>query len=299
MAMRSVVSRSIGFVVCRFPLLRGYKLYLLSTTFRPQARSAADRCFYRPVFHYWLKFEYRAESDPSERELLKSLVMGGESGAAWANRYDTPPPDFDEPFAGLTWGQAYRFLPEMDMRLAEEKQTIDVIQVGASSGGEIAWLAERHPRHNFIGTDIYEEVVSYQESHHKADNLAFSVCSALDIAQFIGAMNNDRRVLVGFSGVLEYIHPNHLQEVFVSLSEIPRTRIVVFEPASDAEGSPDTLSGSRPRTIFSYTHDYRFYAELSGMTTETCRIIRPYVPPESYPGKKDTVRYLWCGSTSG
>ena len=231
-------------------------------------------------------------------EELKALAMGGQSGEAWAKRYDHPPADFNSRFGALSWAEAYPLVPELDRLLSSLGAPADVVQVGASSGTEIAWLASRHPLHIFVGTDIYEDVVSYENREHSGPNLSFEICSAQNVAEFIRDMRSDRGVILFFSGVLQYVHPKHVSGMFESLAEIPRLHLVLLEPASEANGSPNELAGSLPRTRFSYTHNYARYAESSGLITEVCKIIRPYIPADDYSDHKDTVRYFYKGRTS-
>ena len=84
--------------------------------------------------------------------------------------------------------------------------------------------------------------------------------------------------------------------MFESISRFNNLQIILLEPASDLDGSPDTLDGSLPRKIFSYTHNYQHYAENAGMVTVLCRIIRPYIPGEA-PAHEGVVRFFYRAHT--
>ena len=63
------------------------------------------------------------------------------------------------------------------------------------------------------------------------------------------------------------------------------------EPANESNGMPDTLKTSIYRGNFSYTHDFKWYAEESGMETVKCEMIRPYYPYEDFPIHRNTAHY--------
>jgi tRNA G46 methylase TrmB len=99
-----------------------------------------------------------------------------------------------------------------------------VIQIGSSSGKEIAHFAKIFPQHEFIGTDIYDEVIEYASDYHNYSNLSFVKCSAKEIANIFNINVKIQPIkitlspiLVFASGSLNYVQPEHLTIFFNSL----------------------------------------------------------------------------------
>jgi len=290
-AVKQAAGTVIGGLVCGLPPLRAYKARLLSTWTDPQGRGGLDRLIFSPVFRFWQEHEYLAEADPDRREMLKDSVMGSEAGARWAAHYDERPLDFDAPVGALTMRVVCPVLTDLDERLRSVAAEALILQVGSSSGRELAWLASRHPGHRFLGIDIYKEVVDYAAKRHAGTNLAFSVHSAKDAADLAGR-HGAKPVFVFSSGSLQYVQPEHLQALFDRLAALPDAEIHLAEPASETGGSPLELSGSRWMGNMAYNHDYGYYARKSGMTDVRAGVVRPYVPAERFPSHAGTVSYL-------
>ena len=288
----------VGFVVWNSPLSR-YGEFLLSTWNDREKRSAWDDLLYPCVYNYWLERIYLKESDPDRAEELKQLAMGGNSGKNWAAMYEKKALDFNLKVGGLTLREAVPLYEEMhEILRGAGGLPLTVIQIGSSSGREIAHYAERYPHFDFIGTDIYDSVLDWATSHHQFPNLKFCLCPAKDIKNLLREHLN-RGVVVFSSGSLQYVRPEHLDQFFSDLAGHPNIHMILHEPGRDSEGSPDQLHTSRWRGNFSYTQDYRYYAEKYGLVTVKCEIIRPYLPLDQFPGYEDTVHYFYHGRSPG
>jgi hypothetical protein len=84
---------------------------------------------------------------------------------------------------------------------------------------------------------------------------------------------------------------------FNSISACSNLEIIIDEPGNESHGRPEELKCSKWRGDFSYTHDYKFYAESAGMITLKCEIIKPYLPYTVFPMNKNTVHYTHIGKT--
>lgn len=222
--------------------------------------------------------------------------MGGQSGKNWAESYDSRPLDFERRTGHLTGRDANPLLPELDKLLSTTTESLMVVQIGSSSGRELAWLAERNLTHKYIGTDIYPEVIDYSSEHHNLPNLSFQRHSSKEISNLLNRYKG-KGIIVFASGSLQYVQPEHLVVFFDSLSCIPELQVILLEPANKSQGDPSELKGSLWRGNFSYTHNYRFYAEKANLITQTCRIIRPYRPYEDFPNHRNTVHYFYWAKT--
>jgi hypothetical protein len=173
-----------------------------------------------------------------------------------------------------------------------------VIQIGTSSGREIAWIAEQFPQVRFIGTDIFLDIIEYAQQAHNGENLEFQVFSAANLRTILDQLKG-HRVIVFSIGSLQYVQPEHLDAFFNSLGSVIGVldlEVMLAEPASVKYGDPLSLAGSQPRGSFSYTHNYRKYAERNGFNSLGCNIIHPYAPSDPLHGF--TVQYYWHGKVS-
>ena len=289
------IAMTLGATICKLAFFSQYKRHLLSTWHDFGKRNGADEFLFKPVVNFWMRFEYLKEKNPDKREKLKELAMGANSGREWAKTYDSRPLDLElsSQIGEMTFRDAVPIFNEMENILETIKTKLIVIQVGSSSGREIAYFANKYPTHRYIGTDIYQEVVDYSSHSHKGRNLSFRKLSAKNISQLLSELRNEN-MLIFSEGSLQYVQPEHLQLFFNSVAGYPSAMVLLNEPGNDRRVKPDELEGSMWRGNFSYTHNYKFYAEKAGIKTVKSRIIRPYI------GKKaSTVHYFYYGRTKG
>jgi len=285
----------LGLFICKIPIFAHKKQHLLSTWHDFDKRSTVDNAIFPYFFEAWIRFEYLMESDPDKREELKSQAMGSNSGAEWAKLYDSRPLDFSGKVGHMTFHEAIPLFKEIE-DILEKRQDLVVIQIGSSSGREIAYFASKYPESIYIGSDIYIDVVAYSRSAHESPNLTFELGSAKDVSQLLSPYRG-RNILVYSSGSLQYAQPEHLRYFFKSLANYPNLKIVLLEPANESKGIPDELKTSIWRGNFSYTHDYKYYAEEACIETVKSKVIRPYFPYREFPIHRNTAHYFYSGKT--
>jgi len=291
-----IFKRLRNIIIGHIPISAQYQRHLLSTWYDQEKRSVIDNMLFPYIFDHWIKHEYLTEPDPDKREALKGLAMGKNSGRKWAQEYDNRPLDFNTKIGNMTLDEACPIYQEIENICKNTQDHMILIQVGSSSGREIAYFATRFPEFEHIGTDVYEEVVADAGQSHDHPNLSFKVTSAKDVAKLL-LSHKGKKILIYSSGSLQYVQPEHMSEFFRSLAGYKNLRILISEPASESEGKPDEIKGSLWRGNFSYTHNYKYYAEASGLETEKCRIIRPYLPHKDFPGRIDTAHYFYSAKT--
>ena len=285
----------IGVAIVKLPFFQSYKLHLLSTWRDYDKRSMIDNYLFSRVFSAWQRFEYLREIDPDKREDLKALAMGGASGKNWAKHYNIKPIDFTQKVGNMTMRQSAPIFSAIETILSNTESNYSVIQVGSSSGRELAYFATMFPQHQYLGTDIYKEVLEYSSQHNSLPNLSYALVSAKDIYNLLQTRATSS-TLVYSIGALNYVQPEHLTIFFNSLSKFPNLKILISEPANESQGRPDELRKSIWRGNFSYTHDYKYYAEESGIETLECKITKPYTPYNNFPTKRNTVHYFYYGT---
>jgi hypothetical protein len=264
------LKRPVGAVLCAIPSLRralldpSYSIHGLRGVLRALATG------------YWVERVYLAEPDPDRREALKADVIGGAAGVRWAAHYAAAEVVVSDKDPLLGWA--------LDVLQGSPPQT--VIQVGCSSGRELAWLAARAPRHHFVGTDPYEEVVV--AAQQRFPNLIFQTGSAQQIDMTLARHPSPALVLA--LGSLQFVQPEHLPPFFRAIASA-RARVMISEPGHVGW---DDLKGSRWNGGIAWSHDYRWYAEQGGLRTERCLTVTLY--PSDHPTHGTVTRMLY---TSG
>jgi hypothetical protein len=198
---------------------------------------------YSILFYLWTKVEYLREKDPDKREHLKALAMAGDSGREWARHYDAVPLNFNIKVDDLSFEEAVPIFGEIEDILKSAQSRIIVVQVGSSSGSEIAYFAGKYPHHTCIGTDIYQEVVDYSSQSHQAKNLSFRKISAKDMWKFLSEFI-DKEVLVFSDGSLQYVQPEHLSPFFASIYRHGSAKVLLCEPVDEHRCIMEDLAGS-------------------------------------------------------
>lgn len=289
-----------GFAIVKLPFFNKYKLHLLSTWRNYKKRSKLDDFLFRCFFEVWVRLEYLKEPNPDKREKLKSLAMGGEGGKCWAESYQKKSLPPEGRTGRLSFREACPIYDEISTILMNTDSNYLVIQVGSSSGNELAYFANMFPHHEFVGADIYDEVVEYSGRCHQSPNLLFVKSSAKEIGNLLNEYSvnsKGRKVLVYSSSSLTYVQPEHIINFFNSISKHENLKVMIEEPANEAQGKVDELKRSIWRGNFSYTHDYKWYAEKAGIETEKCLIVRPYCSNTDIPAHRNTVHYFFYGQT--
>lgn len=272
-ALDKLVAQPLALVVVGQPPFAGYKRSLVSTFADPARRGPLGRVLYPRVFDGWLARDYWPETDPAERERLKALAMSGESGRVWAAAYASHALD----------PQASRLLPAV-LTMAREIEAGVILQVGASSGREIAWVARSLPDVVCIGTDVYAEVVEFAQEAHCEPNLEFRCAAAEELVEQAGQLLPDVPMVVFSSGALQYVQPEYLPGVFSWLAA-RRAGVVISETVSNRTCEPLEIEVSVPRGSFAWTHPFGKLAERAGLEVVELRVDYPYVDE---PARRDT-----------
>jgi hypothetical protein len=258
--------------------------------------SKLDHFLYPAIYYSWINYVYRREPDPDKREALKSIAMGERSGENWAKLYNDTKLDLTSKIGTMQLKDAnplYVDISEYLEKQSEKKRV--VVQIGSSSGRETAYFSNLFPKIKFIGTDIYDSVIEFSKQKHSFENLRFEKFSAQDL-HFLLSNYKQNELVVYSSGSLQYVQPEHMEKMFKDLVRFPDLRIFLLEPGENANKKPGEIQGSSWRANFSYTHDYKFYAERAGFKTIKNLIINPYLSDD--PVHHSTCHYYYIGESN-
>lgn len=282
----------VAVAIVKLPWLEGYRRRLLQSGVRGEALRGVPGLLYPSVHYLWLRLDYWREPDPDRRTQKAMLAMGGDAGVDLARNYNVTGLDFGERVGELTLWEANPTYETVQTILGGAPDGCRVIQVGSSSGREIAWVAEGAPGARCIGTDLVPEVVEYSSAVFDLPNLEFAVVSAKEVGDFARSLG-DGPVVVFASGSMQQVQPEHVELFFEGLATLPQVEVVLTESASLSGRDPLTIPGSKPREWFDYSHNYRHYAERHGFATVEARLIRPY--SEADPLHGTTAHYFFWG----
>jgi hypothetical protein len=287
-----LVLRVPAFGIVKLPFLRGYRQKLLASGTSGAKRGPLNELLYYPVHYLWLRHEYWSEPDPDRRTEKAMLRIGGAAGVASAKSFQDRGLDFSHGNEVMTLWDAVPTYATLERVLRAAPPDTTVIQVGSSSGREIAWVAREFPELRCIGADLIPEVVEYASAVHQLPNLEFATVSAKKLGDYAECLG-DRPIVVFSVASLQQAQPEHIDMFFEGLSRLPRVEVVLTETASLTTGDPREIDGSRPRPEwFDYSHNYKLYAERHGFSTTECRVIEPQ-PDDPVQGQ--TVNYFYWG----
>lgn len=267
------------FHLLNLPFFGTYRAFLWSKWVDANKGSKVDALAFDFYLHHWL-IRYYAEPNPEVRVSMQNAVMGGDTGVKWAAIYfERPfPPPPHEKVGDLSFDEAFPLYQRLHRILSAESAPCDVIQIGSSSGRNIAWLAKQFPNHNFLGTDIYDEVEAFQRANHSLPNLSFATVPVTCI-HLLMELVGGRHFIFFADGSMQYVQPEHLDRFF-KLCVKPSNKVEVH--LVDAyRGTGGGLSA--PRANLAYSHDYAAYAAKHGYPQVYKNIIdvapgNPYLP---------------------
>ena len=136
-----------------------------------------------------------------ERLDLQTRLMGNANGVDWAIYYQSaiedefPPPRGTKTIGKLDFHDTIPSFERINKYLTDTEDCCTVIQLGASSGKDIAYFSKNHPRHKFYYTDIFDSVVEYASKVHNYSNLHFLTASAENL-HLIASATRDNSVLL-------------------------------------------------------------------------------------------------------
>ena len=189
----------------------------------------------------------------------------------------------DEVFGTLDWHQVYRGIFFTDDLISEKPEDFCLIQLGASSGKEISYFAQKFKSSEFIYTDLYEPVTTHASSKLTLPNLSYLTCPA-EYLPAIAEVSNRAQIIIYSSGSAQYVYPEMLDYMFFLFSKIKNKTIhLIFdEIGNNRLVDLNNYPGSIPRSNLSYSHNYSFYAKKYNFKVNEWNVLEPYLPIENF-----------------
>ena len=210
-----------------------------------EGTSRLQKFFFSIVVYFVLAKYYSKNTSSKEREVLKYMCMGDDSGVVWAKYYAKIGfPNETTKMQGF-WGL-------LDNKLSDH--TIKhVHQVACGSGREVAYYAKKYPKIKFIGSDIDESVVSFcKEKWGYISNLTFEVVRLDRLNQ------KEKKILkcdlIFASGGLQYLDEALLIRFFKIINGLSKQ--IIFAQPLAIDFLMDKHKHSKKRGNFSWNHPY-------------------------------------------
>ena len=266
-AARTAATRALG--ACLLTLWPAARIErVLATWHLPERRTGFERLAFPALFERWIATRYLAEPDPDRREALKDICMAGESGVSWAEHYEETPIRREGKVGDLAFDAACPWFDGLEAALAAAPPNARTVQIGCSSGREMAHYAQRFPALSFLGTDIDPAIVARAARVHRLPNLRFEVARAHALMARIPEVPP---LILYSNGALQYVQPEHVAAMFQAFARRGRLR-TIFGETWRPDGRP-LGAHSRWRGNFAWSHDYRDYAEEAGLAVREARAI--------------------------
>ena len=73
--------------------------------------------------------------------------------------------------------------------LKEQNEKVSIIQIGSSSGRDLNLIRNYFPEHEYISTDINDEILDFQKTKYKFNNFKFFKAYAQNIDKICNHFN--------------------------------------------------------------------------------------------------------------
>jgi hypothetical protein len=262
----------------------------------------------RKVFWNYVYYEL----DATSRSQAQQGLMGGEESLKWAmhhadfkelstQRTDSnfPPKRGTCVHGEIDFLDAYPIFSYLPKILRDQMSGM-CIQLGSSSGKEVAYFSTFSNNMRFFGIDAYSEATEVASKRYSSPNLEFRTGDFMSTFTVLCDSNLDPVVMFS-NGSLLYMFPEQLIEFFSRVATINRPiSLILSEPIiicgigslleirsiRTSKPKADYKGLSMPAGNMGYSHDYTGYALMSGLRLEHIQY--------SFPHKRsDTVNALF------
>jgi len=237
---------------------------------------------------FWDYIYYDLDTEARSNAQLE--LMGEEEALKWAHHHasqreiqsaskDDPfPPIRGTRFHGqLEFNDAFPLFEYLAQIIRVQSHGL-CVQLGSSSGKEIAYFSSLTKNMSFIGYDLYESSTSFATKRYRSENLDFKT------GDFLSALNenppnrNDP-VIIFSNGSLLYMFPEDAVSFFAKVASFENPlSLIISEPVRipgiskvlktgtvRQEAGVRRIGLSVPSGSMGYSHDYIAYALINGL----------------------------------
>ena len=241
---------------------------------------------------FWEEFFLKLNEEEKNDIRDKTLSFG--EGKIWAEGY------FSKSFKSLkdlekikigqiNYLEAEPIYEDIISYLKEQNEKVSIIQIGSSSGRDLNLIRNYFPEHEYISTDINDEILDFQKTKYKFNNFKFLKAYAQNIDKICNHFNLENKKKLIFSiGSAQYLSPNELTKFISKISKLKKTSLFILEPIQISFLNKKKQH-SLYRSNISYNHNYENYFSENGLKISLKKIIEPY--DESHRIHGDTAHY--------
>ena len=259
MTLKQITATAIGFFF-HLILTKNYKTKLIKS-FNPEFKlGLIEKFFFEFYYYYFINRIYLKETDPDKRFNYQKICLGGFSdGLYWAKQEDT---GFDF-FKAEKFSKIYNIIKQIN---DNTKQKILVIQVGSSTGREIAYFAKKFSNIQCLGIDIYKSIIKWSSEKYSYNNLKYIHLEGHQLDK-IFIENKNKKIIIFSEGSIEFMQPEHLEILFKKIQYYRNIRIILSEGYYKKKNNklPAIYEKSFYNGGLHFTHDYEYYAKKIGL----------------------------------
>ena len=199
-------------------------------------------------------------------------------GQSWALRNDEPLGSYPPVRGGHFIGQVefQELIPIFEDNkllslLANESTAF--VQIGASSGKDIAYFSRNYPKPSYFSTDIAEGAKDYAQSKYgKGGRINFSVCASCDVSRLFEIFDEKiEEVVILVKGVANYIFPEDIGAFFDQFNtQQYRFHLYLMDSNREDKNTGKTIFG--PMRYGSYSHDCYNTAVSNGFKVRSLQV---------------------------
>ena len=237
--------------------------------------------------------EYFNNLSEKEKNKIRDITLSNGEGKLWAEEYYNENFQKLEDLESIKIGnmnslEAEPIYEDIISFLKNQNETCTIIQIGSSSGRDLNLIRNYFPEHEYISTDINDEILDFQRLKYPYKNFKFYKVYAQEIDKVVDHFSlQNKKIIIFAIGTAQYMSPNELELFFKKISNFKKINLFLLEPVMIS--FLDDKRSSSYRHDISYNHDYKKYAQDHGVKISYSKIIKPY--DKKHHIHKDTAHY--------
>jgi len=150
------------------------------------------------------------------------------------------------------------------------------IQIGASSGKDIAYFAKKFKSNKFIYTDVALGAVNYAKQRYgDLQNITFIQSDATEIAKINhDSINRHQKLILLIKGIANYVDPKKINLIFKQFSEINKDIYIFLCDGVKTTNNLKKIFEGKMRYM-SFSHNYKKIGETENFITVEWKQFHP------------------------
>ncbi len=142
------------------------------------------------------------------------------------------------------------------------------IQIGASSGKDVAYFAKKYKLNEFIYTDVALGAVNYAtQKYGNLKNITFIRSSATEVAKInLNSINRHQKVIILIKGIAGYVDPREINFVFKQFLGLDNEIYIFLCDSVKTKSNHKKIYEGKMRYMY-FSYNYKKIAETENFKT--------------------------------